>query len=169
MPNLEKKFSKTYDKLVGKIYRFVFLKVNSQEAAEDITSQVFTKAWNRVRKSKKEIKNLPAYIYRVARTELVDYYKNKDRFKVVSAENVQIIDPKADLAEKSQINSEINNLSGFIAQLSDDYQNIIIWRYLDDLSYKEIADIMKRPEGTIRVMAHRALKELKENIEKQGK
>jgi len=166
MPNLEKKFSKVYDKLVGKIYRFVFLKVNTQEVAEDITSQVFAKAWNKVRKSEKEIKNLSAYIYQIARAELVNYYKNKSKYTIVSAENVQIVDQSINLEEKEQINSETDNLFRFIQKLNDDYRNVIIWRYLDDLSYKEIAEIMEKPEGTIRVMVHRALKELRKIVEK---
>lgn len=188
MSNLEKKFSKIYDNLVEKVYRFIFLKVDSKEAAEDLTSQVFLKVWNTLKKENNQfntskrkkkrvkksfnaskpvfrIKNISAYIYQIARSEVADYYKEKQKFKIVSAENVQIVDAEADIARLEEKKSDVKELLECIHQLKEDYQNIIIWRYLDGLSYKKIADIMKKPEGTIRVMAHRALKELKAMLE----
>jgi len=48
--------------------------------------------------------------------------------------------------------------------LSDDYREVINLHYLDDLSIKETAQILNRPEGTVRVMIHRALKELREQL-----
>ena len=48
--------------------------------------------------------------------------------------------------------------------LKGDYQEIIIWRYLDDLSISEIAGILNKQEGAVRVMLHRALKDLKNEL-----
>lgn len=170
MGNQEKKFSKTYDNLVNKIYRFIFLKVDTKEAAEDLSSQVFVKAWNRVREKNgpdmPEIKNLSAYIYQIARAEIANYHRNKSKFQIISTEAVQIIDTEPDIEQDQQKQSDIEKIKLCLGELQEDYQNIVIWRHLDGMSYKQISRIIGKPQGTIRVMAHRALKELKQKMEK---
>lgn len=166
MKNPKKRFSRLYDKYVEKIYRFVLLKVESQEVAEDLTSQVFTKAWDKFRipdnPSKNKIKNPIAYIYQIARAEIANHHRQKSKFQIISTELGQIVDSQPNLEENQRIQAEIKDLRSSLTKLNDDYQNVIIWRYLDNFSYKKIAKIMEKPEGTIRVMVHRALKELKD-------
>ena len=169
MGNPKKKFGKIYDKYVNKIYRFIFLKVGSQEAAEDLTAQVFTKGWKRFKKSQ-DIKNPSAYLYQIARAEIADHHRRRAKFQIISTEtnpivNSQLTDPQPTAEENLGLQSDIEVLRLSLAQLNDDYQNVIIWRYLDELSFKRIAQIMGRPEGTVRVMVHRALKELREKME----
>ena len=164
MGNPKRKFAKIYDKYVEKIYRFVFLKVDSQQAAEDLTAQVFTKGWDRFRTGEK-IKNPSAYLYQIARAEIADHYRKGAKFQIISTEANPIPDPQPTAEENLGLKSDIEVLRTSLSQLNDDYQNVIIWRYLEDLSFKEIARIMERPEGTVRVMVHRALKELREKME----
>jgi len=173
MGNPKKKFAKLYDKYVEKIYRYIFLKVGSSETAEDLTSQVFTKAWKRISKIKNhpaesgtQIKNIPAYLYQIARAEIANYYRERGKFQTIHAITDQIVDPNPSLEEKSKLGSDLEILKKSLAELQDDYQNVVIWRYLDGYSIKDIAEIMEKPEGTVRVMIHRALKELREKIEK---
>ena len=164
MSKIRKKFSHFYSTYVEKIYRFVYLKVSSQEIAEDLTSRVFTQSWNKFRISQ-DIKNPRAYIYQIARNEVVNYYRSKSRFRTVSVESVEIIDPQPGIEEKNQLGSDIEEVKKAISFLNDDYQNVIIWRYLDNLPIKEISGIMEKPEGTVRVMLHRALKDVREKLE----
>ena len=160
----KKKFAKLYDKYVEKIYRFVFLKVSSQEEAQDLTSQVFTKGWRKFRKGEK-IDNPSAYLYQIARAEIANHYREKAKFQVTNAISEQIIDPNPGPEEAQELQSELEILKKTLPQIKDDYQNVVIWRYLDGLSVKNIAQIMEKPEGTVRVMVHRALKELREKME----
>jgi len=96
---------------------------------------------------------------------VVNYYRAKSKFRTVSVESVEIIDPQPDIEEKNQLESDIERVRKAISCLNDDYQNVIIWRYLDNLPIKEIAGIMEKPEGTVRVMLHRALKDVREKLE----
>jgi len=169
MGSPRRKFAKIYDKYVNKIYRFIYLKVDSQETAEDLTSQVFTKGWRRF-KQNQDIKNPSAYLYQVARAEIADYYGKRPNFQIVSTEtnpivNSQLTDSQPSAEENLGLQSDIETMKGALAKLDEDEQNIIIWRYLDGYSNKEIARLMEKPEGTVRVMLHRALKELKEKME----
>lgn len=164
MGSIQKKFGYIYDKYVKKVYLFVYLKVSSPEIAEDITSRVFTQSWNKF-KEVKDFENPRAYIYRVARNEVVNYYREKSKLKIVSTETIEISGPEPEIEQEAQAKSEIEDIKKAVSLLKDDYQNVIIWHYLDDLPIKEISGIMEKPEGTVRVMLHRALKEVKGILE----
>jgi len=60
--------------------------------------------------------------------------------------------------------SEMNTVRQAMSHLNDDYQNAIIWRYLDDLSIKEVSQLLDRSEEATRVLLHRAMKELKTRL-----
>ena len=176
MPQSRKKiFSKIYDQYVDKIYRFVFFKVNSREVAEDITSKVFVRGWDRFKhqgqnsdtQPKSEIKNPGAYIYQVARAEIANYYREKSKFKIISAESAVIADPKPGLEEKSGLDSDIVAVRNCLASLSTDYQDVLIWRYINGYSTGKIAELMGKSKGAVRVMLHRALKELRGMMKKE--
>lgn len=159
----KKQFAKIYDKNIDKIYRFVFLKVSSPEIAEDLTAQVFTKGWNRFRKAE-DIENPVAYLYQIARSEIANYYRDKAKFPVASIEESLILDPNPSQEESQKTQSELEKIKLCLAKLPDEQQNVIIWRYLDGFSNKEIAKMLEKQEGAVRVMIHRALKEIKEKM-----
>lgn len=163
MANPRKIFSDIYDKYIDKIYRFVFLKVSSPEIAQDLTSEVFLRGWE-VFKERKDIKNPPAFLYQIARNLVIDHYREKGKVRVISAEYTQITDPRVNLEEKAVLSSDLDTVRLAIANLNEDYQTVIIWRYLDDLSVPEIAKILDKSEGAVRVSLHRALKSLKDEL-----
>ncbi|PIZ88653.1 MAG: hypothetical protein COX90_03430 [Candidatus Nealsonbacteria bacterium CG_4_10_14_0_2_um_filter_38_17] len=164
MENLKKKYSKIYDQYIAKIYRFIFIKVNSQEIAEDLASETFLRGWERLKELDGKIDNLPAFLYQIARNLVVDHYREKNNTTLVSADSNQIADPRNDLGEKVAFDSDLRIILATMTGLSDDYREVINLHYLDDLSIKETAQILNRPEGTVRVMLHRALKELREQL-----
>lgn len=166
MPNYKKKFAKLYDKHLNGIYRFVFLKIGSPETAEDLTSQVFTKAWKKFRTG--TIENQSAYLYQIARSEIADYYRSQSKFKIISVESASIVDSGPSVEEEQAGKLDVNFLQQVLGRLEDDYQNILIWRYVDGYSIKEIAKIMDKSEGAVRVTIHRALKAAKEEWEKNS-
>ena len=159
MENKRKSFSRIYDKYIDKIYRFVFLKVDSRETAEDLTAEAFSKTWVSFKKEGQEIENIQAFLYKTARNLVIDHYRQKGKFLVVSANNPTIVDPRQDLEEKAIINSDVEYVRQALANLNEDYQNAIIWYYLDELSIPEIARILGKSRGAVRVMVHRGLKE----------
>ena len=159
--NKKEQFSQIYDQYIEKIYRFVYIKVNSEEIAQDITSKVFLKGWE----SFDQIQNTGAFLYQIARNAVIDYYREKAKNQVISAELVpQILDKKSDLYQKAILSSDIQLVKSAIQSLKQDYQDIIIWHYLDDMPITNIAQLIDKPAGTVRVMLHRGLKDLKDII-----
>ncbi|MFH1462612.1 MAG: RNA polymerase sigma factor [bacterium] len=161
--NQRKEFSKIYDKHIDKIYRFIFLKVSSQDIAQDLCSETFLKGWE-VFKSQKEIDNIQAFLYRIARNLVTDHYRQKGRTQFISTENTPIIDPSPGIEEKVVFNSDLDQVKACLAGLKEDYQNVIIWHYLDDLPISEVAKMFDKSEQTTRVLLHRALKSLKSKL-----
>lgn len=163
MANLRKIFSKIYDRYVDKIYRFIFFKVNSQEISEDLASETFLRTWE-VFKKGEEIKNVQAFLYKTARNLVTDYYRQKARTEVISAEDRPIIDPREDLEEKAMLSSDLETIRMALTKLPEEYQYVIIWYYLDDFPIREVAKMLDRTEATTRVLLHRALKALKNEL-----
>ena len=163
MEKPQKIFSELYDQYVDKIYRFIFLKVSSQEVAQDLTSETFLRGW-KVFRNPKDIENPPAFLYKIARNLVIDHYREKEQKSTISIEDLRIVDPRSNLEEKAILTSDLNTIKGALTNLKEDYQTVIIWHYLDDLSIPEIAKILEKPEGTIRVTLHRALKSLKNEL-----
>lgn len=169
MSKPRKEYGRIYDKYIDKIYRFIFLKVNSQEVAEDLCSDTFVRGWQAFQKSQAsnpdkkvdKIENIQAFLYKIARNRVIDYYRKKGKFQIISANYREIIDPQTDLEEKAVLNSDMDTIRLALSNLKEDYQDVIILRYLNELSMDEIAQIMDRSEQAVRVLLHRAIKSLK--------
>jgi len=165
----KKEFGKIYDKYIEKIYRFIFLKIGSQEIAEDLTSDTFLKGWKAFQRAQDpkndyQIENTQAFLYQIARHAIADHYKEKGRVEIVSAEDRIIADLGVDLEQKAILSSDMNNIRLALNNLNEDYQNVIIWRYLDGFSTVEVAQMMNKSEEATRVLLHRALKSLRDQV-----
>jgi len=173
MSNLKKEFGRIYDKYIDKIYRFIFLKIGSQEIAEDLTSDTFLKGWKAFQRAEDpkndyQIENTQAFLYQIARHAIADHYKEKGRVEIVSAEDRIIADLGVDLEQKAILSSDMNNIRLALNNLNEDYQNVIIWRYLDGFSTAEVAQMMNKSEQATRVLLHRALKSLRDQVNRSA-
>jgi len=165
--NIKDTFSQIYDTYIDKIYRFVFFKVNSQEVAEDLCSETFIRGWQSFKnqkskiKNQKKIENPKAFLYQIARNLIVDYYRDKAKTQMVSADSLPIIDPKSDLEAETIKKSDLETIKAGLSGLKNDYREVLTWHYIEDLPVPEIAVLLGKSEGATRVLLHRALKSLK--------
>lgn len=158
-------FMQCYDDYVDQIYRFIFYKVGNVEEAEDLTSAVFLKIWNFIRGNQvDEYKSLKSLIYRIARNTVIDQYRKRsvrDEFSTNQADEIEIIDIKQDSAAMMDAIIDKEMISSKLMELKDEYRELIVLRYIDELSIAEIARILEKSAGSVRVDLHRALKTLK--------
>ena len=165
MQNPRKEFSQIYDNYISKIYRFIFLKVSSIETAEDLTSETFLRGWQVYENRADDLENPQAFLYQIARNLVIDHYRKKAKNQVVSVDQNPLIDPRVNLEKNAEKNSDLMNIRNAMADLKDEYQNVLIWHYLDDLPVREVAKLMDKSEENTRVLLHRALKSLKKTIQ----
>jgi len=163
----ENAFLKMYDFYAPKLFRHVYYRTGVKEVAEDIAQQVFYKIWQYLLTSENKIDNLNAFLYRSANNLIADYYRKAERKNItIDGENNSMEVEKKLSAEPSYIKETdqglaIETIKRSLKQLSPEYQQLITWRYLDDLSITEITKISGKSRNAIYVGIHRALKELK--------
>ncbi len=158
-------YGQFYDLYVKRIYRFIYFKVNSVSDSQDITSEVFLKLWQYIREGK-EIKNLNAFIYIVARNLVIDFYRQRhqDSLSINDDKAPDIADSRSDMLKEQMVDSDLQSTIKGLDRLKDEYKEAIILKYFDELSISEIAEILNKSKGAVRVLLHRALKALKDNI-----
>jgi RNA polymerase sigma-70 factor (ECF subfamily) len=163
-------FSEIYDLYVSKIYRFIYFKVSSVEEAEDLTSEVFLKTWQYINEGKGEIKHIGALLYRIARNIVIDYYRERAQKEKMNDELTDDLEIASDEFDKMQISLEMENIEKNLRELKDEYREVIILRFIEELSISEIAQILEKSKGAVRVLIFRSLETLKEILnEKNGK
>lgn len=156
-------FGELYDAYVERIYRFIFFKVNNQAEAQDLASETFLKFWQYV-KADKPIKNVNALLYTIARNLVIDHYRSRQRQydQEVPIDQIEIADQRDYLAEHVQ-RSTLEQVAAGMKELKDEYREVIALRFLDELSVGEIAKVVGKSRGAVRVLIHRALKALRES------
>ncbi|MAF36459.1 hypothetical protein CL622_05075 [archaeon] len=153
-------FAQVYDIYAERIYRFVYFKTSSHEQAEDLAADVFLRAWQYIT-SGHEVENLNALLYKTARNLVIDHYRRRSNTDVsIDREDVMELSDhrQTELLSKIHIDSEMERVQTILHKLKTEYREVIILRYLDELSISEIADILERTKGSVRVLIHRALK-----------
>lgn len=160
----EKEFLKLYDENVAAIFRYIFLRVNSKETAQDLASEVFLRAWKQLAEndSNSVIENKRAFLYRIAKNLTIDFYRRKSRTEISLEDiTIQIPNLKDDPAAEISRELELEPIKKALAEMKDDHAEVIIWYYLDELTVPEIAEILEKSEGAVRVMLSRGLEKVR--------
>ena len=163
-------FIEAYDSYLDDIYRFVFFKVSSQVEAEDLTSQIFLKAWSYIQDNNlKDYKTLKALLYKIARNAIIDHYRKNSKINNQSLDNtdaiIEIPDTKQDLIKNLANKEDVDFLLKKINELKDEYRDVLILRYVNELNVAEIAEVVGKSRGNVRVIIFRATKALREIAE----
>ncbi|MBT3690456.1 sigma-70 family RNA polymerase sigma factor [bacterium] len=155
-------FSEAYDMYSEKIYKYFYFRTSSQELTEDLTSQTFLKAWDYLRRDN-NIDHFASFIYRIAHNLLVDHYRKK---KEIHDDELMARMPDTKQG-KDIINEMIDRdiskkeLLSKIDELNHDDKEILMYRYVDDMDFKEISKITGKTPDALYVKLHRAVKRLK--------
>ena len=160
-------FGALYDYYLPRIYRFVLLKVSHREEAEDLTHQVFLKAWDNIEQFAFRGFSFGSGLYQIARNTTVDYYRNSHSGAETSIEETEIDIISTDLSLESKVdkNFEWERLVKAIKQLKEIEQEVLIMRFVEDLPIKEVAEAIGKTEGATKLIQHRAIKNLKVILE----
>ncbi len=155
-------FGLLYDKYQPQIYRFIYLKVSHREEAEDLTHQVFLKSWQNITEYSFQGFPFSSWLYSVARHQIIDYYRTK---KInITLENISELKIENPAPGVIDSNLDIEKIKKAINQLKDEQQNVIILRFIEDLSLQEVASILNKTEGAVKLLQHRAIKNLRKTL-----
>jgi len=155
------RFGELYDLYVKKIYNFIYYKTYHKETAEDLTSRTFIKAYEAVNRLEAG-QYFSAWIYRIARNTVIDHYRSQKTEKNI--EEVWDIQDNTDISLDIEAKEQLKELKEHLNKLSKSQREIVIMRVWDDMSYKEIAEIMETTEENCRVNFSRGVKKLRQSM-----
>lgn len=160
-------FSRLYDLLVNPIYRYIAFKVPKEEAM-DLTETVFLRVWEHLQSYKANSGQFSSWVFRIAHNLVVDYYRLHRQH--ASIDEVVVVDENREADPKKMAENKINQaiLKSAIGKLKKKYQQVLLLKYISGLESREIARLMHRTEGSLRILKFRALQSLKKVLEEMG-
>lgn len=157
-------FARLYESYGDQIYRFIFYRVGDHQTAEDLTSQVFFKAWDNL--DRYQLRGLPfgAWLLRIARNTVVDYYRTFKETTPLERAAITQPDPAMNVAGEVERRLEAEWLQTVMQDLTDDQRQVLTLRFIEGMSTPEIAQTLGKREGAIRALQMRGLQALAELI-----
>ena len=155
-------FGEFYALHLNEIYRYILFRVNDHDEAEDLTAKVFLDAWHSLigARQETEIKYIRAWIYRIARNKVIDYHRTRKLQEPLDG------NPDNRL-QSASLETELDDLfisrelAKGVRKLPANYQEVIILRFINQMSHAEVAEIMNITENNVRVIQYRALKQMR--------
>ena len=166
----EKAFLKVYDFFAPKIFRFVYNKTGKdRDIAEDLTAHTFYKTWNYLVSDGKEIENIQAFLYRIARNVVIDHWRESGRHTTVSLEeNMEVATETVTMwQEEFDKKLKLELIEKALSKIPEQYKEILLLRFMEGLEIPEIGIILDKDTNAVYVQVHRAIKKLKEVIQKE--
>lgn len=161
-------FGKLYDMYVDRVYRHIYYRVSSVADAEDLTQQVFLKAWQAINRYKRTASPFLAWLMTISHNLVVDFYRTKKDKTYLEAE-VTANDLASSPEQVAEAHFVQQRLRRAILQLRSEQQQVIMMRFVEGFSYAEIASSLRKSEGAIRVILHRAVVALRRILEREKK
>lgn len=156
--NLEN-FGELYDFYAEKIYRFIYFRLHHKETSQDLTSQTFFKALEKISTYEAAKGQFSSWLYRIAQNTLIDYFRvQKNDYNI---DDIWDLKSNYDLDYDTQIKEKIQNVKEYLKDLSEEQRQIIIMRVWDGLSHKEISQIIGKSENNCKMIFSRAMAKLR--------
>lgn len=159
-------FSVIYERYVTRIYNYIYYRTGNQFEAEDLTERVFYRALGRIGSYKNMGVPISAWLYRIAHNLVANWHRDNSRRHEVPLEDFSQTIKQGEHPETSLISTLENEaLIKAIRRLPAERQQLVILKFVEDLSNAEIAIIMHRSEGAIKSLYHRTLLALRKETD----
>jgi RNA polymerase sigma-70 factor, ECF subfamily len=155
-------FGALYRRYLDRVYGYCFYLLGDHHDAEDATERTFVAALAAIDRYRDEGATFRAWLFRIAHNQLANTLRARHRQHATSLEVVAEPRSVADPAGLLSLAEEARGLRRALDQLPDDRRQVVVLRFVDGLSAREIGAVLGRSEGAVRVLQHRALRQLAE-------
>ncbi|MBI2013635.1 MAG: RNA polymerase sigma factor [Candidatus Colwellbacteria bacterium] len=157
---MRREYLKSYEEFSDAIFRYCYLRISDRDRAQDLMQETFLNAWGYIKNGNKVL-NFKAFIYRTATNLIVDEYRR--RKKNMSLDKLQTFGfDKASTDHEAMFNGQIaREVIEFMEKLDDKYKEVLLLKFVEDLSYKEIAEVLGITEKNVSVRISRGSKKLR--------
>ena len=157
-------FGELYSTFLDRIYRYVFYQVKNKMTAEDITEEVFIKAWKAIGSCKGKEKTFSAWLYRIAHNSVIDMFRQREKEQSIDMDTIaELSNPELELEKETNRHELLNE----IAELPPNQKQVIILKFIEGLDNDEIGQIMGKNQGAVRILQMRALNKLRDRLSQE--
>lgn len=162
-------FGALYAHYVERIFNYVYYRTGNANDAEDLTARVFQRAMNHIRNYTDRGVPFSAWLYRIAHNLVANWHRDRSRKQEVPLDDLPVVPNKGDHPERNLVRSqEQESLLRMIRKLPPERQNLLILKFVENMSNAEIGKIMGRSEGAVKSLYHRTLLALRDQLEDQN-
>ena len=158
-------FGILYERYVGRIYTYIYYRTGNKHDAEDLTARVFYRAIEHIGRYDQRGVPFSAWLYRIAHNLVANWHRDRQRRQEVPIDDVVNLQAKLDPPELAMLNRmDVERMMRVIKSLTPERQELIILKFVQDMSNAEIGRIMQRSEGAIKSLYHRTLLSLRDDL-----
>ncbi|MEI6864171.1 MAG: RNA polymerase sigma factor [Candidatus Adlerbacteria bacterium] len=174
MEDSKQQFAEIFEKHSDELFRHAVMRLSDRERALELTQETFLKTWNYMSKGGEEIRQYRSFLYRILNNLVIDEYRKRkvqsldamlENETTEQAVEGQLLRDETDIMEEAMVRFESAAAVRALKQLGEQHRTVLVMRYIDGLSPKEIAESMQESENTISVRIHRGIKKLRELLE----
>jgi RNA polymerase sigma-70 factor (ECF subfamily) len=159
-------FGILYERYVGRIYTYIYYRTGNMHDAEDLTARVFYRAIEHIGRYRQRGVPFSAWLYRIAHNLVANWHRDRQRRQEVPIDEVINLQARIDPPELTMMNTmDVERLMKVIQSLSPERQELIILKFVQEMSNAEIGRIMRRSEGAIKSLYHRTLLSLRDELD----
>lgn len=158
-------FGMLYARYVDRIYNYVYYRTGNVHDAEDLTARVFQRAMKHIHNYTDRGVPFSAWLYRIAHNLVANWHRDHSRRQEIPLADAPLLKARADLPEVTMVRTEEQEgLLRLIRRLPPDRQQLLILKFVENLSNSEIGEIMGRSEGAVKSLYHRTLLSLRDQV-----
>jgi len=158
-------FGLVYERYVTRIYNYVYYRVGNHHDAEDLTSRVFHRALTHIKDYADRGVPFSAWLYRIAHNLVANWHRDHARRQDLALDDVTLVGDAVEMPEwVAETNEERRWLLSAIRRLPEERQELLILKFVEQMSNAEVGQIMGRTEGAIKSLYHRTLLALRDEL-----
>lgn len=162
-------FGLLYERYVDKIYTYLYYRTGSREDAEDLTARTFYRALDNLHRYQERGLPFSAWLYRIAHNLMANWHRYNSRHPQVSLEALRLTDYQGRDPEKALERHEAREvILEAIRSLPPDRQQLLLLKFVEQMSNEEIGRVMGRSEGAVKSLYHRTLVALRRELQARG-
>jgi len=162
----ENAIGELYDQYAPRIYNYLYRRVHNTQVAEDLTGDVFVRVLQAIQSNQFWHTSFRGWLYRIAHNLVIDYYRKQPAHPAAALpEDLASHEDDPDFNIATQTAECRLHLA--IRSLTPDQQLVLSLRFGEQLSAKEVAEVMNKSVGAVEVQQHRALASLRRILEKE--
>ncbi len=160
-------FGELYARYVKKMYSYIFHRTGNTQDAEDLTAKVFIRAYSHIGNYVDRGAPFQAWLYRIAHNLVANWHRDQARRKIIALDDYVAHSLQSEAPERlAEDVEERDQLMESVRRLPEERQQLLLLKFIEQLSNAEIGEIMGRTEGAIKSLYHRTLLALRDDMQR---